>query len=177
MPVVTPPPPPRASWVRRLAPWAAFALVAVVVVVATSMWSNTFGDGDGSGAPVPPSLAGDPPDPLRPVQVPTAEIDRPAVEAGPTASTARTPRTARTPARPTVASPDPALPPSAEVAPPSGGDELPTGPAIAESPTAPDDEPTTGTTRDDEPDFVFGRPDRTRTSSAPTVGGPTAPHR
>ncbi|WP_433280087.1 hypothetical protein ACQPZA_10575 [Pseudonocardia xinjiangensis] len=108
VPVVTastsPPPAPQ-TWIRRIAPWAAFGVVAVVVVAGTTAWSASLrGPEDSLGAGAPtlaqvPALAPATPEPA----------PEPTTAAQEETSAARATRErARTTPRPTPAVPPPA---------------------------------------------------------------------
>ncbi|WP_433294936.1 hypothetical protein ACQPZQ_11695 [Pseudonocardia sp. CA-142604] len=86
--VTSPPPAPPQSWIRRMAPWAVFGVVAVVVVGGTTAWSASVrGPEKPLLASVPstyaavPQATTDAPPPAEPTAKPEPETERAAVVA------------------------------------------------------------------------------------------------
>ncbi|WP_343959967.1 hypothetical protein [Pseudonocardia alaniniphila] len=106
--MTSPPPAPPQSWVRRMAPWAVFGVVAVMVVGGTTAWSASVrGPEKPLLASVPstyaavPQATTDAPPPAEPTAKPEPETERAAVVA----------TKVRRPATPSATPQQPAPPP------------------------------------------------------------------
>ncbi|WP_433558803.1 hypothetical protein ACQPWY_10600 [Pseudonocardia xinjiangensis] len=163
VPVVTastsPPPAPQ-TWIRRMAPWAAFGVVAVVVVAGTTAWSASLrGPEDSLGAGAPtlaqvPALAPATPEPT-PESTTAAQEETSAARA--------TRERARTTARATPST----VPPPA----PGNGGAPPAVQPQAPSPPAPTSAATTTTPRVTRPPLFPQQAAPTCTPGRPNGSG------